>query len=1148
MFLLSLLSIKISAQDLMIGYRTINNEKNASVYKFYDTLGKELFSLPENHVPVFKPILKKSRDKDSFEQNNSPVLLVEQEAIFFIEPNEPSILIGPEKHLENELKFAPYLINRAGNKIKEFPLFELTSPLFDSIFIGYRRVENGYMLRYVDYLGNELFDGQEFWEATPFVDGIAVVQKKDENDDWVVINKKEQIILNISKTSGLKIENVIEFHEGNAIIIESKSEKQFEEYYKNIEEIASESDREIDEAEMAENGINWLFNLLRGSNSYRKNIYWMNIKGEFKPFPNQRSLGTELYERQHNLLNKNFEISNEFKSKLAQSKYLGLIADSIITNDIGYYLLWETPENSITSELVLYDHNGHKILLKGLEDGRIISVKDRMLIVGKELKIFIYDLENTNILENDYFADITRKNFRYYGIGLSKDGFFLKVYNRNGQLETLVPTSTIAELRTSQLEKKDSVIFDMNKKFPDPAFEKVVKERYPDCFDMNGNININCKGIMDETSLVLHFKGIKSLDGIQFFKNLESLVISGNNIEELSKYPPKLKKLFIKSNRAVIKKLILPASLTHFEIFESYSAITINLPPQLKFLDISDEVKINGFPNNLDTLYLSTDLKTIPKLPSNLKFLDIQYINLTILQNLPNSIQTLHCNAENIVNLPSNLKELYCKTSKINGLPKSLEKLTIEKVDDIKDNYGNGYAEIIGPLPINLTSMTVKLDFLKFANDLPESLKYLHWDHFPECYGLNQGLETFISNNLMRDKFIKLPSSLKSLNLENGGSLVVPKFPPNLEYLNLDGFRIYSDVNLSGLRTDSEFDLGVLPSSLKYLNISGTNLKLPSILPENLTYLKCSGTKLSALPKVPNRLDSLICSHNELFEIKDLPYNLKYLDCKSNDSLNSLSALPSSLEEFYVSECNLKKIPELPSKLRVLDCNRNQITILTNLPSTLTHLNCSGNKLESLPSLSNGLKELNISWNRISKIERLPNTITNFQAENNTLIRIPNIPDSLIFMNVNSNHLKELPKLNLRINTIFVSNNALSNLPTLPASLTSLDITYNCFDSLYISEITNKPIYFISNVVPILCDGLNQISNSRFTNYKSENNYMVIDITNIPFGAKIQIMPVDKDYLIFEEIKYKNYILPHLVSGEYRMFIDSKLYKLTITD
>jgi hypothetical protein len=296
-------------------------------------------------------------------------------------------------------------------------------------------------------------------------------------------------------------------------------------------------------------------------------------------------------------------------------------------------------------------------------------------------------------------------------------------------------------------------------------------------------------------------------------------------------------------------------------------------------------------------------------------------------------------------------------------------------------------------------------------------------------------------------------------------------------------------------------------------------------------------------------LDTLICSNNKIFEIKDLPSTLKYFDCSANDSLNSLSELPNSLEEFNVAECNIKTLPEIPNSLKVLNCHRNQILKLPDLPTTLTHMDCSVNKLESLPSLSSGLKELNISWNKISKIQNLPNTLTKFEAENNILSNLPNIPDSLKFINVNSNHLKVLPTLNQKIQTVFVSNNALSNLPNLPNSLTSLDITYNCFDSLIISEITNKPKYFASNVVPILCNGLepqNQLSNTSFTNFKTEKNDMIIDITKVPFGAKIEIMPVNMDYLIFDDVKFKNYIMPHLTQGEYRMYINSKLYSLKI--
>ena len=58
---------------------------------------------------------------------------------------------------------------------------------------------------------------------------------------------------------------------------------------------------------------------------------------------------------------------------------------------------------------------------------------------------------------------------------------------------------------------------------PDSNFRKILKSKYPTCFNGSNQMNSNCSVIVNEGSLNVSNKNIYSLEGNQYFKKLKYL-------------------------------------------------------------------------------------------------------------------------------------------------------------------------------------------------------------------------------------------------------------------------------------------------------------------------------------------------------------------------------------------------------------------------------------------------------------------------------------------------------------------------------------------------------------------------------------------------------------------------------------------------
>lgn len=237
----------------------------------------------------------------------------------------------------------------------------------------------------------------------------------------------------------------------------------------------------------------------------------------------------------------------------------------------------------------------------------------------------------------------------------------------------------------------------------------------------------------------------------------------------------------------------------------------------------------------LDSLRLNSDtgLVYIPDLPPHVKVFECRNNYLDSLPKLPDSLQRLVCDFNQLTKLPTlpaTLTYLSCINNRLDTLPKLSDSLTLL--------YCSGNS----------------LDSLP---QLPAGLRSL------SCFG----------NNL--SALPTLPSGLQLLSCSRNALTTLPNLPLTLTYL--DCYNNHLTV------------LPALPDSLNTLTCSSNQLTVLPALPAALTSLNCEKNNLTALPQLPDSLSILYCDNNpslfclpEIKIIGDLEFYNTGISCTPN--------------------------------------------------------------------------------------------------------------------------------------------------------------------------------------------------------------------------------------------------------------------------
>lgn len=507
-------------------------------------------------------------------------------------------------------------------------------------------------------------------------------------------------------------------------------------------------------------------------------------------------------------------------------------------------------------------------------------------------------------------------------------------------------------------------------KIPDDNFRSFLKKKFPSCFNAFEEMDTSCNQVLHLTALSVtpHTEVFKNIDGIQYFKSLDSLLFSGISIDTIGILPPKLTYLDLSNNNAE-------------------SPVFTSLPGSLKYCNFSQlrKTHLPELPNSITHLIIEMSLiDTIAQLPSSLKYLDAWYCqNLRHVNSFPKNLEAIIISEATLDSLPT--------------IPLSLQSFTF-----------HGKLDTVPIFPNSLRYLDCSKSNLGSFPALPDSLRYLNLDWDNLTLTLNHLPEKLETLSLFSNKITALPSlplTLKKLIIEYCPISVLPILPDSLTYLNC------ANSSLS--------QLPALPSRLDTLFCFGNKFSsLPSELPPNLTLLSCGGAGFKNLPALPGSLKSLGCSYTAIRDLPVLPNGIETLVLR-NDSLVSLPRLPDLLTNLECSNNLLTSLPQLPKKLIQLICSNNQLTSLPALPDTMIYLDITQNKINCLPKIPQPAyntylfkKELYINFDP-GEIKCVPNIPPGVIFSYNPNIELCNPTN-------NVNHCQSFPTIR---GSIFIDNN-----------------------------------------------------------------------------------------------------------------------------
>lgn len=213
---------------------------------------------------------------------------------------------------------------------------------------------------------------------------------------------------------------------------------------------------------------------------------------------------------------------------------------------------------------------------------------------------------------------------------------------------------------------------------PDSNFGDYLIIHFPaGAFMVNGNdlyVDSDNPDIQAPSSIEVSGLNISSLEGIQAFINLNTLVCSNNPLTTLPPLPATL--TYLQCDFSQLSALpALPQGLVTLSLFHNQLTSIPNLPDGLIYLDCQENqlTQLPPLPESLKTLIASSNLLSeLPDLPDSLVKLYCYYSQLTELPELPVTLTELGCEGNQLTvlpELPAGLEILYCGVNLLTELP-----------------------------------------------------------------------------------------------------------------------------------------------------------------------------------------------------------------------------------------------------------------------------------------------------------------------------------------------------------------------------------------------------------------------------------------------------------------------------------------------
>ena len=355
----------------------------------------------------------------------------------------------------------------------------------------------------------------------------------------------------------------------------------------------------------------------------------------------------------------------------------------------------------------------------------------------------------------------------------------------------------------------------------DVNFSLYIQSSYPSCLNLAGMVDTTCSLIVNATSLNLSNFGISDLTGIQYFKNLDTLNCSGNNLIGLPPLPASLTYLDC-SNNKLTSLPALPPSLTDLKCPSNNLTNLPTLPATLKNIIcyVNQLTSLPPLPASLDSLFCGENqLTCLPLLPAKLKLLDIASTNITCLPNYPPSLNSNNIDA--IIGVCNDTTNTY-------NCPIDTNFISI-----LDTNWGN-YLQIHFPGCIN------------FGGQLDTT-----------CTAVLNTTSLNLSNLNVSDLTgIQYFKNLDTLNCSGNNLTSLPPLPASLTYLDCSNNQLTSLPDLPGATI-----------------ISGRTSQATSLLT-----LDCQNNQIHCLPVLPDGLQTLAAMGNPIACVLNLPSSLTSVD------------------------------------------------------------------------------------------------------------------------------------------------------------------------------------------------------------------------------------------------------------------------------
>ena len=582
----------------------------------------------------------------------------------------------------------------------------------------------------------------------------------------------------------------------------------------------------------------------------------------------------------------------------------------------------------------------------------------------------------------------------------------------------------------------DSPDFKLN--FPDAEFQRFLRE----CCDKNndGKLDVDIQNMTIPTSY-----GIKSLEGIRFFEDLEKLDCHGIGLttlnvsmnfklkeldcsgNQLKEYLPilssGLKKLNCSDNKLTHMNLGIRSGLNLEEVNCSNNNIT-----KIVMDSVGELVKFDCSNNDLMALDVSQCFKLEELNCSGNQLMELNVGHQTQLTQLDCSNNKL---TELNVKQNGNLTSLICNDNQLTTLDLS-QNHSLSKL-----NCANNRLACVDVTGISGGTITAD------GNRCPIAVRTDGTFDLTTLPGFNVSKATGWNGGSVSGTTLSVKAGANEVSYQyDCGNGAKPTFifetslPINKNNFPDDSFRNYIKTYKAGGRDVLTVEEQRNVTTIEINNKGVSDLTGIEAFP-NLKVLNCGNNSIQKLDLRQNpELEKLICNKNQLTQL-DLSKNPKiyHLKCSENQ-LKQLDV--SNLEDLVTLDCSHNDLEQLDVRnsrsLVALNCSWNRLTELDADVSHKSHLEkveCQNNQLTSLILGQNKLlKKLNCAHNQLTQLN-LNNMISleELNCFNNqlTVLDVSNSPE-LTKLWLGNNHLTSLnldnnPNLNFTYTDIYSSEN-----------------------------------------------------------------------------------------------------------------------------